>query len=88
MVVSFEVHQCSHKYINFIFLRRNKRSLPDSGNYQLESHISTFMWKLRCSQKGLHPFWELLSVIGRQNEDFLYCLSSQETAGLYGGDRP
>ena len=47
-----------------------KRKLPDSGRYDLESHLPVYLWKKYCDRNEKDYFWELLGILKKHQEVF------------------
>ena len=47
-----------------------KRTLPECGNYNLESHLPVFLWKQNCDRDGKDYFWELLRLLHKHQATF------------------
>ena len=47
-----------------------KRKLPDSGRYDLESHLPVYLWKKYCDREEKDYFWELLGLLKKHQEVF------------------
>ena len=40
-----------------------KRTLPECGNYKLESYLPVYLWKQLCDREGKDIFWELVRLL-------------------------
>ena len=40
---------------------------PTSGNYDLQGHLSTYLYLLHIKMKGRVALWELIDLIGQSN---------------------
>ena len=47
-----------------------KRTLPDSGRYDLESHLPVYLWKKYCDRSEKDYFWELLGLLKKHQDVF------------------
>ena len=47
-----------------------KRTLPDSGRYDLECHLPVYLWRQYCDRCDIDPFWELLELLRKHQSVF------------------
>ena len=53
-----------------------KRTLPECGNYDLESYFPVFLWKQALAKEKKNFFWELLVLLQKNPNDF--CSNGEE----------
>ena len=54
--------------INYFFFNR----------YNLKFYLPVYLWAVDCSRSNLHPFWELLKIIGEADSCDLFELETEE----------
>ena len=53
-----------------------KRTLPECGNYKLESYLPVYLWKQMCDRDGKDYFWELLRLLHIHQD--VFCSSDDD----------
>ena len=53
-----------------------KRTLPECGNYKLESYLPVYLWKQMCDRDGKDYFWEILRLLHIHQD--VFCASDDE----------
>ena len=57
-----------------------KRTLPECGNYRLESYLPVFLWRKMCDQTGKDPFWELIRLLKKHQD--VFCASGEASDSI------
>ena len=69
--------------VNYCFIGQwhcVKRTLPDSGNYDLESYLPVYLWKKQCENEGVSTFWEIMTLLKKHQDVFFS--SEADNVGL------